>query len=359
MKLSKTMEGRAAFKFKFVTEYLRLEAAKGPVIEAKIRAKWLSLLQPIDLDIAFTLNNRESLPPGLEHVKTVPIHEPGYWNHYFFNSWQMEQETGSGGGFSIGPNIDLSKPPKVLVPVVVYSEYQKRNLLKKWPHYDPSLITVIPNMIDRSRFSLGQRASKPVVGWIGYDHPSKYTKGAEVIPYLAKRFPSVDFEMIHAEPPKYKQEWMKENLPNVKIMNSVPHSRMPEMMRRWHVLVCGSKWENCPSHIREAMACGVPVIAAKVAAIPEVAESQILLEDMKWGHPPVTSMPYEWTESSLNKFAEALYELLTEAGKAKRLSELAVQESMKGDPRKISDLWFQFMRKCRDSCQYNRPEGGA
>ncbi|GJM76093.1 hypothetical protein HMSSN036_83090 [Paenibacillus macerans] len=341
----------AVFSFKFVTDFIKLEAAKGPVIEAKIRAKWLSLLCPADLNIAFTLRKEDTRPQGMEHVNLVAMNEPGYWNHYFFNSWQYDQETRS-RGWSMGPNIELSKPPKAMVPVVVYSEFQKKNLLDRWKGYDPNLVTIIPNMIDRTLFYPGQRAGHPVVGWIGYDHPSKYTKGAEVIPYLAKRFPKVTFEMVHAEPPKFKHEWMKEPLPNVKILTAVPHSRMPEIVRRWHVLVCGSKWENCPSHVREAMACGVPVIAAKVAALPEVAGSQMLLEEMKWGHPPATSMPYEWTEPSLNKYADALSILLNDSAKAKRLSEAAIQESLRGEPHEIAKLWYEFIRKCRD--QYSK-----
>lgn len=78
----------------------------------------------------------------------------------------------------------------------------------------------------------------------------------------------------------------------------------------------------------------------------------MLLEEMKWGHPPATSMPYEWTEPSLNKYADALSILLNDSAKAKRLSEAAIQESLRGEPHEIAKLWYEFIRKCRD--QYSK-----
>ncbi|MNW52611.1 D-inositol-3-phosphate glycosyltransferase [compost metagenome] len=342
---------QGVFQFKFVSDYFRLEEAKGPILAANLRAKWLSLLQPADLKIAFAMYKGQVSLYGAEYVELISKDAPGWWNHYFFNSWQIEQEKGI-SGWSVGPNIDLTKPLNAMVPLVVNSNYQKKIVLRNWKHYDPSLISVIPNMVDRTLFSPGERAPEPTVGWIGYDNPSKHTKGVEVIPYLAKHLPHVQFEMIHAVEPRFQHEWMPVQLPNVKIYKKIPHYQMPEIIRRWHVLISGSKWETGATHVKEAMACGIPVIAASTGALQEVATSQVLLQNMTWSHPPATSRPYLWTDLSLQKYAEALNELLVNPDKRRKYSRAAIKESALASPEAISDLWFQFMRKCRHN-QFN------
>lgn len=349
-------EKPSAFQFKFITDYFQIADAKGPVLAANMRAKWLSLLSPVDLKIAFAIYKGQTPMYGAEYVKIVDKNEPGWWNHYFFNSWQVHQET-TATGWSVGPNIDLSKPLKAMVPLVVNSNYQKQLVLARWKDYDPSLITVIPSMVDRNLFTPGRRAQEPIVGWIGYDNPSKYTKGVEVIPYLARQFPKVTFEMVHGAVPQFQEEWMKEHLPNVRILTKVPHQRLPEVIRRWHVLVCGSKWETGATHVKEAMSCGIPVIAASIGTLPEVASTQLLLPDMKYGFPPETSRPYEWTKPSLQKFADALQDLLGDQRLQKKLSRTALRESSFASPIYVSEQWFQFMRKCRDQYSHHKKGG--
>lgn len=339
------------FRFKFVLDYFQISEAKGPILAANTRAKWLSLLCPDDLKIAFAPYKGQIPRYAAEHVRIIDKKEPGWWNHYFFNSWQIGQET-KATGWSVGPNIDLSKPLKVQVPLVVNSVYQKQLVLKRWKDYDPRKITVIPSMVDQTLFSPGKRAKEPIVGWIGNDTPNKYTKGVEVIPFFAKRFPHVQFEMVHGRTPQFQKEWLRQKLPNIKILSMIPHHQMPELVRRWHVLVCGSKWETGATHVKEAMACGVPVIAAAVGTLPEVARSQILLPNMKWGHPPATNHPYEWTDESLNQFAQALEDILTDHDKHRRLAKAAVKESQSAAADIISEKWFQFMYRCRD--QYSK-----
>ncbi|MNW42463.1 Glycosyl transferases group 1 [compost metagenome] len=344
------VDRKDVFQFKFVSHYFQVEGAKGSILEANMRAKWLSLLCPDDLRIAFAMNKGQVPMYGAEYVELVDKREAGWWNHYFFNSWDLNQETGK-TGWSVGPNIDLSQPLKAMVPLIVYSNYHKSIVLKKWNHYDPNLITVIPNMVDDTLFNPGADCQRGIIGWIGYDHPSKYTKGPEVIPYLAKRFPYLNFEMVHASEPKFQDEWMKEPLPNVTIYQKVAHYDMPDLIRRWHVLISGSKWETGATHIKEAMACGIPVIAADVAVIPEIASSQMLLKDMMWGHPPHTTHPYQWTDTSLERYAQALNELISDTDKLKKLSFAAIEESKATFPPKIAEQWFRFMRKCRDCYQ--------
>ncbi|MNN40251.1 Glycosyltransferase Gtf1 [compost metagenome] len=126
---------------------------------------------------------------------------------------------------------------------------------------------------------------------------------------------------------------------------------MPDLIRRWHVLISGSKWETGATHVMEAMACGIPVIGANVAVLPEVASSQLLLKDIKMGHPPQTEHPYQWTDSTLEQYAQALNELISDPNKLKKMSLAAIEESQSTFPSKITEQWFRFMRKCRDCYQ--------
>ena len=96
------------------------------------------------------------------------------------------------------------------------------------------------------------------------------------------------------------------------------------------------------------MASGVPVIAPKVAALPEVASSQILLEDLKWEKSIKEPKVLMWSEESKERFALALDELLRDRRGYKKLVGNALEESKKSSPENIAKLWFDFMYKCRD-----------
>lgn len=333
------------FRFKFVLDYFQKGGASGPTVGANVKAKWLSRLCPDDLEIAFAPYPGQRPLYEPEAVKMVEQDEAGWWNHYFFNSRLTSQEKGN--LWSLGPNIDVAKPISNHALTVVLSQYHKKKLLEKWL-LPSEKVVIIPNMVDEELFYPGKKESRFTVGWIGYDHPSRMTKGVEVIPFLARMFPHIQFEMVHARQPKFLKEWLPHPLPNLKILTTIPHRRMGAIIRRWHVLVCGSKWETFGSHIVEAMACGVPVIAPQVGAIPEVASSQLLLENMKWGHPPQVKYPYDWTQESLERYAEALARLHKDQHLYQTLARRAVLESKRFSPKIVAQKWFDFMYKCRE-----------
>lgn len=333
------------FRFKFVVDYFQREGASGPTVDANLRAKWLTRYAPRDLEIAFAPYPGQKPLYEPERVKLVRQDEPGWWNHYFFNSSLINIQ--SGDDWSLGPNIDLSRPISNHRLTVAVSQYHKQIILKKWP-LPSDRVSVIYNMVDTELFYPRNKNSHFTVGWVGYDHPSRMTKGVEVIPYLARKFPHIQFEMVHARKPRYTNEWLPEPLPNLRVLYGIPHVKMPQIISRWHVLVCGSKWETFGSHILEAMACGVPVIAAKVAAIPEVASSQVLLENMKWGQPPKVTYPYDWTEESLERYSEALEKLYKDQHLYNKLREEAVKESRRFSPDKVAKQWYKFMYQCRE-----------
>lgn len=333
------------FKFKIILDYFYRTGAKGPIIESNQRAKWLSMYAPQDVEIAFAPDQGQTPIYGQELVKLIDKREPGWWNHYIFSRHIPKDDA---GGWSLGPMIDLALPVAPHIQLVAYSQFHKQLIMDKWGHPAEN-ITVIPNIVDPQLFTPKPKNSQITIGWIGYDHPSRWTKGVEVIPYLAKKFPKLQFEMVHALKPAHQKDWLKEPLSNVKVRYEIPHYQMPEVIAKWHVLTCGSKWETGATHVVEAMSCGVPVIAPGIGAIPEVAKGQMVLKDMKWSHPPHVEFPFNWTTESLERYAATLEEILSSPEKYNRLVEAAIQQSKQADPRRIAQLWFNFIYKCRST----------
>lgn len=334
------------FKFKFIMDLFQSEIMTGPYVEANIRAKWLTRLCPPDLKIAFA-PNKGQVPLYNSNPIIIEKNRLGWWNHYVQNyTADFVLRKKDGGNWSLGPNIDLSIPLGKEVPMMVSSNFQKGFILDNI-NYPADLIHVIPNIIDSDLFFPRPKANQMTVGWIGHD-VGQLLKGPEVIPFLARKFPEVNFEMIHSAKPAFQNEWLKEELPNIKIMYGISHYDMPKIVGRWHAMICGSKTENCPNQIIEAMGCGVPVIAAALDGIPEVAKTQILLPDMKWETPSQGDRFNRWTTESLENFAAALEDLLHEQEKLEFYREMALTESKNFSPQVIAQKWFEFMYFCRD-----------
>lgn len=335
------------FKFTLIPyEFYSNGKMGGPLVQANLLAKWLTELCPPDLDISFC-PIRKNIPFNTSRKpKIIPLDQPTDWRHYFNdNTWPSSNPLRS----SFGPSLVLEKEGIIKrieenkIPLVTCSEYSKRSVLEGWD-YSSDLVFAIPNIVDPA-FQPGSKSPQLTVGWIGYDSPDRWVKGAEVIPFLAKRFPQIQFEMIFALTPRFQHEWMPQQLPNVKIYSQVLHTKMPEIIRKWHVLVSGSKHETGGAHVAEAMACGIPVICASVGALPDTAQGQILLEGTKKWY----KYPYDWTTDTLEKYAEALDQILNNEELYRTKAYMALEKSREYQPAKIAGKWFEFIYYCRDS----------
>ncbi|MFK8184069.1 MAG: glycosyltransferase family 4 protein [Phormidesmis sp.] len=65
----------------------------------------------------------------------------------------------------------------------------------------------------------------------------------------------------------------------VKFLSYVPYSQLPALLSHAIALVFPSLWEGFGLPVLEAMACGTPVIASKVASLPEVTGDAAYLID--------------------------------------------------------------------------------
>lgn len=75
----------------------------------------------------------------------------------------------------------------------------------------------------------------------------------------------------------------KKNLSNkVKLTGWIPHDKLPNYLNELKLLILPSYTEGLPNIMLEAMACGTPVLATKVGAIPDIikdGETGFFLED--------------------------------------------------------------------------------
>jgi glycosyltransferase involved in cell wall biosynthesis len=326
------------FRFKFVMDYFQAPAMAGPFAEANMRAKWLPHYCPPDIQIAFAPNPGQ-MPLYTDKAMLVGKEDWGWWNHYVQN-YTSDFQAQKGHLWSTGPNFDQNRPVERYVPLVVYSQFQKNYMIESG--YPAHLMHIIPNMVDHEIFYPRPKRSPVTVGWIGHDQYG-LLKGPEVMPFLARRFPDIRFEMIMAPPPTNQNGWLNDHPPNLVIHTNVPHNQMADIVGSWHVLVCGSKSETFSNQIAEAMACGVPVIAASMGAIYDTAPSQRLLFDVNWGSPP-----HWWTSEALEKYAAALQEVLTFDSYRNYLSEMALLESKRFTPEVVCKKWYDFIYLCRE-----------
>jgi glycosyltransferase involved in cell wall biosynthesis len=65
----------------------------------------------------------------------------------------------------------------------------------------------------------------------------------------------------------------------VNFVGSVPEEKLPSLYRGATALIFPSLYEGFGLPLLEAMACGTPVVTAKVTALPEVAGDAALLAD--------------------------------------------------------------------------------
>ena len=127
---------------------------------------------------------------------------------------------------------------------------------------------------------------RDVIGYIGR---LREEKGAfefvKAIPLLLAKKPELEFLIIgEGILSPGILEYIKENglEGHVRTLGWVPHATLPRFLNELKLLVIPSETEGLPNIMLEAMACGTPVLATPVGAIPDIIVDQqtgFLMED--------------------------------------------------------------------------------
>lgn len=170
--------------------------------------------------------------------------------------------------------------------IIMYSERLiKEHSLQR---YRNKISIAHEHSLDFDRFKIKKTFSERenLVGYIGA------LSKAKGIPNLSKAIPKVlekkdDTEFIIGGDGELRAEiegyLEKESLiGKVKLLGWIPHDELPKYLNELKLLILPSYTEGLPNIILEAMACGTPVLATTVGAIPDVikeGETGFIMED--------------------------------------------------------------------------------
>jgi glycosyltransferase involved in cell wall biosynthesis len=160
--------------------------------------------------------------------------------------------------------------------IVVYA----RNIINEWNLCSYSRRTLIANhhFLNLGLFETKNEYLKrrKVVGYVGR---LNYEKGihlfVESIPEALRLSPELEFLVVGDGPAR---EWVEDEIRKtghdsiVRLVGWVPHSELPYYLNQIRLMVLPSLTEGLPNVILEAMACGTPVLATPVGAVPEIID---------------------------------------------------------------------------------------
>jgi glycosyltransferase involved in cell wall biosynthesis len=137
-------------------------------------------------------------------------------------------------------------------------------------------INIIPYAVDTERFC---PAPRPItykrVLFVGR---VEARKGAQLllqaIPHILQHH--TDAEFFFAGRVNEELRGLVDAAPaQVKFLGVVPHAELVSLYQSASVVVVPSLWDNSPNVIYEGMACGKPVVAARVGGIPELVDDDV------------------------------------------------------------------------------------
>ncbi len=170
--------------------------------------------------------------------------------------------------------------------IIVYT----KNLIKEFNlgRYRNKIYIAHKHFIDFDKFKIKKRLDERdnLVGYIGSISKAKgILNFVQAIQKILERRDDIKFLVggdghLRGEIEQYLEA---ENLNNkVKLAGWISHDKLPEYLNELKLVVLPSYTEGLPNLMLEAMACGTPVLATPVGAIPDVikdGETGFILED--------------------------------------------------------------------------------
>ena len=158
--------------------------------------------------------------------------------------------------------------------MIIYSP----NLIKEWnlTKYSNKIFIAHEHIINFDKFKITKPLNerKCIVSYIGrFSREKGILSFIQAIPYILKENIDVSFQVGGNGPLKSAVEEILEEkgLHNkVSISGWIDHENLPDYLNNVKLLVMPSYTEGLPNIMLEAMACGTPVLATTVGAIPDI-----------------------------------------------------------------------------------------
>ena len=158
--------------------------------------------------------------------------------------------------------------------IILYSP----NLIKEWnfEKYRNKILIAHEHFLDFDKFEIKKKLSERnnSVGYIGRLSEEKGVLNfVRAIPEILKERNDMEFLIggdgqLRGEIEKYISG--KNLNDKVKLAGWIPHEKLPDYLNELKLVVLPSFTEGLPNIMLEAMACGTPVLATPVGAIPDV-----------------------------------------------------------------------------------------
>lgn len=158
--------------------------------------------------------------------------------------------------------------------IILYSP----NLIEEWnlKKYRNKIIIANRHFLDFSTFKI-KKQFKDRENLIGYIGRLSEEKGIQnflnAIPKILAKERNIKFFVGGDGPLKYEVESYSNNMDyenRIRFVGWIDHTELPDYLNELKLIVLPSYTEGLPNLMIEAMACGTPVLATSVGAIPDI-----------------------------------------------------------------------------------------
>jgi glycosyltransferase involved in cell wall biosynthesis len=179
-------------------------------------------------------------------------------------------------GYLEGANIYRAK-------IVLLPSLYSAGCLERFFGVNKERFALLPEGIDLSRFPLSlpsrpSRSDSLHLLTVAHQYPRKNTRLLiQIFPELLRHFPTAILRVVGEGPELLRLKKLAHNLgisASVQFLGAVSEEKLLEEYRRAYLFVLPSLQEGFGIVFLEAMACGLPIVAFRRGAVPEVVPDQ-------------------------------------------------------------------------------------